>query len=157
MVGVGGREETARLFPPYQFFLNFQDHIHTPPVLWCRQYFSLNPLSFELNTCKMLISLVLCHCNYPINSFLKSFIEMKFMCHTIHLCKVYSKMVFFSSKKQSHRYREQTSGHQWGQGSGESWWYWDGKRGGYNRILWNYMCETFEYWKTQDLNNTSSN
>ena len=78
MVGVGRRGGNNQAFPILPVFPKHPDHIHIPPVLWYRQYFSLNPLSFELNTCKMLISLVLCHCHSPINSFLKSSIYLAF-------------------------------------------------------------------------------
>ena len=33
--------------------------------------------------------------------------------------KKYNKLVNITKKKQTHRYREQTSGYQWGEGSGE--------------------------------------
>ena len=38
-----------------------------------------------------------------------------------HLCaesKKYNKLVNITEKKETHRYREQTSGYQWGEGSG---------------------------------------
>ena len=33
--------------------------------------------------------------------------------------KKYNKLINITKKKQTHRYREQTSGYQWGEGSGE--------------------------------------
>ena len=33
--------------------------------------------------------------------------------------KKYNKLVIVTEKKQTHRYREQTSGYQWGKGRGE--------------------------------------
>ena len=33
--------------------------------------------------------------------------------------KKYNKLVNITKKKQTHRYREQTSGYQWGEGRGE--------------------------------------
>ena len=33
--------------------------------------------------------------------------------------KKYNKLVNITKKKQTHRYREQTSGYQWGEGKGE--------------------------------------
>ena len=50
--------------------------------------------------------------------------------------KKYNKLVNKTPKKQTHRYREQTSGCLWGEGQ------WEGQyrgRGGKKGLLWDYM------------------
>ena len=58
--------------------------------------------------------------------------------------KKYIKVVTITKKKQSHRYREQTSGYQWGEGRGEGQYRVGGLRGtnywykiSYKDILYN--------------------
>ena len=43
--------------------------------------------------------------------------------------KKHNKLVNITQKKQTHRYREQTSGYQWGEGSGEGQYRHRGLRG----------------------------
>ena len=54
--------------------------------------------------------------------------------------KSYNKLNEYNNKKrlQTHRYREQTSGYQWGEGWGR------GNSKGKRVITWNPMCETFK-------------
>ena len=47
--------------------------------------------------------------------------------------KKHNKLVKKTKKKQTHRYREQTSGYQWGEGRGE------GQYRGKKVLLWDYM------------------
>ena len=46
---------------------------------------------------------------------------MEYKSHTTYMwnLKKYNKLVNTTKKKQTHRYREQTSGYQWGEGKGE--------------------------------------
>ena len=61
-----------------------------------------------------------------------------------------------TSKKQTHRYTEQTSGYQWGEGSREQQYRDEGGKG-YYVIVWT-ICETFENCKAlTDLKTLSFN
>ena len=56
-----------------------------------------------------------------------------------HLCvesKKYNKLVDKTEKKQTHRYRECTSGYQWGEGRGKEQ---DRSREKKEGLLWDYM------------------
>ena len=55
--------------------------------------------------------------------------------------KNYDKLVNKTKKKQSHRYRQQTSGYQWGEGRGNRG---VGGKRGYYGIIPNHVCETSE-------------
>ena len=57
--------------------------------------------------------------------------------------KKYDKLVNKTKRKQTHRYREQTSGYQWREGSGVEQYRGRGKKGYYG-IIWNQVCETSE-------------
>ena len=46
-------------------------------------------------------------------------IDKNCLYHLYVECKKYNKLVNISNKKQTHRYREQTSGYQWGEGRRE--------------------------------------